>query len=640
MITTLDNITFSYKDEIVLDKLSLTIGDNDRIGLIGENGSGKTTLINLIVGRLIADSGDIFSRRNLTIGYLEQNSGLESEITVMDEMRTCFSSLLKMESRMREIEQLMAELNEDTTSEYRALANEYNHLKKGFEGLDGYNVDVKIRTILNGMGFLNLYDRIISTFSGGEKTRLAIAKLLLQSPDLLILDEPTNHLDFETLTWLEEYLRTYKGGLLIVSHDRFFLDKTVNLIWEIEDQKIAAFKGNYTKYKELKRHHVEHMLKEFDKQQEEIAKMEDYVARNLTRASTAKSAQSRIKKLDALDRIDKPITIKKNPKFLFTKGYDPTKEIVRITNLTLTAGEKVLFENGNVLVPRGEKVAIVGENGTGKSTLLRSIIRAFEEKKDDCEYVFGKNIAMSYYDQENLNLNFDNTVMDELWDKYPRSNVYELRKTLGRMLFEEEDMTKKVSVLSGGERARLGFAIMMLTQSNFLVLDEPTNHIDLETRESLEKSLVEYDGTVLFVSHDRYFLNAIATKVIRISKDGITTYNMGFNDYLNKISEENAEQVLLEKAEKLKNVKIDNKTQFKNTKERKEEARLKIELKNLENEISALEKEEVSLNNDMTKPEIASDYELFLPIMERLEALQQEINNKFAEWEILNGKIF
>ncbi|MEG1519598.1 MAG: ATP-binding cassette domain-containing protein, partial [Clostridia bacterium] len=298
MITTIDNLTFSYKDDIILQNITANIGDTDRIGLIGENGSGKTTLINLIIGRLSDYDGGIFTRKNLTIGYLEQNQGLESDNTVLEEMRLCFSKLLKMEVRMREIEIEISTMSHDTI-EYRAVSNEYNELKKVFEAFDGYNVDVKIKTVLNGLGFLGLYDRIISTFSGGEKTRLAIAKLLLLSPELLIMDEPTNHLDFETLMWLEEYLKSYKGALLIVSHDRFFLDNTVDRIWELENKSINAFRGNYTKYKQLKQEQVDLQLKEYDKQQEEIAKLEDYVARNLVRATTSKSALSRVKKLDA-----------------------------------------------------------------------------------------------------------------------------------------------------------------------------------------------------------------------------------------------------------------------------------------------------------------------------------------------------
>ncbi|MEG2001974.1 MAG: ABC-F family ATP-binding cassette domain-containing protein [Clostridia bacterium] len=630
MITTIDNLTFSYKDDIILQNITANIGDTDRIGLIGENGSGKTTLINLIIGRLSDYDGGIFTRKNLTIGYLEQNQGLESDNTVLEEMRLCFSKLLKMEVRMREIEIEISTMSHDTI-EYRAVSNEYNELKKVFEAFDGYNVDVKIKTVLNGLGFLGLYDRIISTFSGGEKTRLAIAKLLLLSPELLIMDEPTNHLDFETLMWLEEYLKSYKGALLIVSHDRFFLDNTVDRIWELENKSINAFRGNYTKYKQLKQEQVDLQLKEYDKQQEEIAKMEDYVARNLVRATTSKSALSRVKKLDAMERIEKPITYKKKPTFSFVKAFDPTKEVLKVDNLTLYAGDKLLFENGSFLVRRGEKVAIVGENGTGKSTLLRSIMKAFDDEKDKIN--FGKNVTISYYDQENLNLNFENTVIDELWDKYPHSEIFELRKSLGRMLFENEDMEKKISVLSGGERARLGFAIMMMRQSNFLIMDEPTNHIDLETRETLEKALVDFDGTVLFVSHDRYFLNAIATKIVKVGKDGIQEYAMGFDAYLQqrKLEKQLAEKPVIEQSQK--------KTTFKNPKERKEEAKLKIDIKNIETEISEVENEIAKLNDEMLVKEIACDYSKLSVKLKTIEKAKKQLDDLMEEWEILSEKI-
>ncbi len=631
MNVTLDNITFSYKDESILKDLSGVVSEEDRIGLIGENGSGKTTLLNIIAKKISVDEGNVFSKRNLTIGFLEQNSGLSSNLTVYKEMQTCFEHLLKAEEKMRELEQRMANIDH-SGREFISISNDYHELKKIFESGDGYNIDVKIKTVLNGLGFIGLYDRVVETFSGGEKTRLAIAKLLLLSPELLILDEPTNHLDFETLSWLEGYLKNYKGSLLIVSHDRFFLDRTVNKIWELENKKINVFKGNYTKYKELKVHWFESTLKEYEKQQAEIAKMEDYVARNLVRASTAKSAQSRVKKLEALTRIERPNIDKKHPIFAFEKGIEPTKEIFALKELNLYAGEKLLFSDGSFSLKRGEKIAIVGENGRGKSTLLRYLVKDFSDRyrtiEENPNLEFGKNIQMSYYDQENLNLNFSNTVIDEMWDKYPRSDINTIRTNLGRMLFAEEDLSKKVGVLSGGERARLGFSIMMMKESNFMVLDEPTNHIDLQTRESLEESLVNFDGSILFVSHDRYFLSSVATKIVEIGENGITQFEMGFDQYLEKRAE------LSLANQNIKTVKEKKQpNDYKNAKERKEQAKTRLRIKEIEKELETLENEKQLLSNQMLKEDVVKNYQLMQEILEKSNTIDEKIIQLYDEWE-------
>lgn len=626
MLYRIENGQFYFEDMLILSDINVELSDGDRVGLIGENGSGKTTLLNILIGKYELERGTKSKKRDLSVGYLEQNSSFESDKTVLEEMRTCFADVLRLEERMREIERLLPETETDGI-EYRSLSNEYSEAKKRFEGLDGYNVDVKIKTVLNGMGFLGQYDRICSTFSGGEKTRLALSRLLIKNPEVLILDEPTNHLDFSTLFWLEDYLSTYKGAILTVSHDRSFLDKVVNRIWELKNTKITCWKGNYSKYKEFKEEWLIATKKEYEKQQVQIADMKDYVARNLVRATTAKSAQSRVKKLAAMELIEKPDERVSTPTFVFEKAIDPTKEVLKVTGLDLYAGDKELLKNADMLVLRGQKVGIVGENGAGKSTLLKKILGTFGTFDDNI--IFGKNVSISYYDQENVNLNFDATVRGEMWDKFPRMTEYDIRRALGRMLFEDEDMDKRISSLSGGERAKLGFAEMMMKKSNFLILDEPTNHIDLAAREALEKALKEFDGTVLFVSHDRYFLNSVADKIVAIESGTLKEYPMRFSEYIAvKKSEQKAEEPVAIKEKK-------QKTGYRDAKSRSEEVKRKNALKKTEEEIIALEARQSELSEEMQKPEVSSDYSKLKPVLEETEEIKSRLEELYALWENL-----
>lgn len=626
MLFNIENGKFYFEDMLILSDVNLSLSDDDRVGLIGENGSGKTTLLNIIMGKYELDDGSISKKRGINIGYLEQNSSFESDKTVLEEMRLCFSDILKLEERMREIENILPTVEVDGT-EYRRLSNEYSEAKKRFEGLDGYNVDVKIKTVLNGMGFLGQYNRICSTFSGGEKTRLALSRLLLKNPELLILDEPTNHLDFSTLYWLEDYLSTYKGAILTVSHDRSFLDKVTQKTWELKNTKVTTWKGNYTKYKLLKDEWIASTKKEYEKQQVQIADMKDYVARNLVRATTAKSALSRVKKLEAMEIIEKPDERVSTPTFVFQKAIDPTKDVVKITGLDLFAGEKELIRSGEMLVGRGEKVGIVGENGAGKSTLLKRILSSFGTFEDNI--VFGKNVSISYYDQENVNLNFSATVRGEMWDKFPRTSEYDIRRALGRMLFTDEDMDKRISSLSGGERAKLGFAEMMMKSSNLLILDEPTNHIDLAARESLEKALKEFDGTVLFVSHDRYFLESVADKIYAIENKSLTEYKMKFSSYM--AQKKAATNVETEEVVKEKRPNVS----YRDSKARSEEVKRKNALKATEEEIALLEERQSFLQQEMLNPEVSSNYTKLKPVLEETEENKKRLDELYELWESL-----
>ncbi|MEG0018701.1 MAG: ABC-F family ATP-binding cassette domain-containing protein, partial [Hydrogenoanaerobacterium sp.] len=511
-----------------MGETELKIEDNDRIGLVGVNGAGKSTLLNLLTGSEITDTGSIYVSSNVTIGFLRQNSGLNTQNTIWTEMQNVFSDLLDIQAELHQIEQKLALEAEADSEKINELTHRYSVLSELFEKRDGYLIDVKVKTILNGMGFAEKpYDTVINTLSGGEKTRLAMAKLLLEEPLLLILDEPTNHLDFKTLLWLEDYLSSYRGALLVVSHDRYFLDKLVTTIWEAERSKITVYKSNYTKFVQLKDEAKIRLQKEYEMQQKEIASMEDFVARNIVRATTSKMAKSRLAALERMEVIERPGGKLKLAKLNFEYDREPVKDVLEVEGLTLEVGSgeshNVLCKGINLHIMRGEKIAIIGANGIGKSTFLKAIQELCAVNTGSIEW--GKNVTIGYYEQENKMLHNEKTALDELWDRYPRMTEQSIRSVLGAVLITGEDAYKKVTVLSGGERAKLSFAILMLTRANTLLLDEPTNHLDLVSKEILERALTEFTGTLIMVSHDRYMLNKIPDKIIEFTEDGIKVYN-------------------------------------------------------------------------------------------------------------------
>ncbi|MBR6607855.1 MAG: ABC-F family ATP-binding cassette domain-containing protein, partial [Oscillospiraceae bacterium] len=493
MVLSIEQLNKSFGANLILQDITAKIEDSDRIGLIGVNGAGKSTLLNLIVGDLTADSGDIAISNGASIGFLRQNSGLSSENSIWEEMRSVFAPVLMMEQRLRQLESDMSDpaLDHDSNT-YHKMAEEYAVLDESFNKAEGYLVDVKIRTILNGMGFSDKsVETPIHTLSGGEKTRLALAKLLLESPTLLILDEPTNHLDFKTLTWLEEYLESYKGALLLVSHDRYFLDKLVGNIWEVSHHKLETYKGNYSKYVVLKKERQERQMKEYKQQQEEIAAMEDFIARNLVRASTTKRAQSRIAALERMERIEKPQGDVKPAKLSFQYDREPVKDVLLVENVSLSVGEgtdrKHLADHIDLHVERGQKIAIIGANGVGKSSFLKAILKKIPI--DSGRFSWGKNVKTAYYEQELKGLDPSKTALEEIWSRYPSMTEHQVRSILAAVLLTGEAVYKQVSVLSGGEKAKLAFAHLMLQKGNVLLLDEPTNHLDLTSKEVLEEAL-------------------------------------------------------------------------------------------------------------------------------------------------------
>ncbi|MDO4744558.1 MAG: ABC-F family ATP-binding cassette domain-containing protein, partial [Clostridia bacterium] len=447
-------------------------------------------------------------------------------------MRKVFEDVTNAEQDMRRLEVEMSAISDHTSDEYRQISARYANRQAYFDSRDGYNIDVKIKTILNGMGFGDKdMDTVISTLSGGEKTRLAMAKLLLEEPELLILDEPTNHLDFKTLKWLEDYLVSYSGAILAVSHDRYFLDKTVSHIYEVERGKLYSYVGNYSKYLPQKAERKQREQKEYEIQQAEIAHMQEYIDKNMARASTSASAKSRLKALEAMDILEKPDGDLKSMKLRFEHTKDPYKDVLTVKDLDIAVGEPPLTicRNINLDVKRGEKIAIIGSNGIGKSSFLKIVQGLIPNHKGTFEW--GKNVTLSYYEQENLNLNPDKIALDELWDRFPETPEAEIRRVLGNVLLTKDDVFKPVKVISGGERAKLAFCIIMLEKSNVLILDEPTNHLDLSSKEVLEAAMSDFGGTILFVSHDRYLLNKVPDKIVEITENGADIYSGNYDDY-------------------------------------------------------------------------------------------------------------
>ena len=624
MILSLENVSKIYNGNTVLDNVALTIEDNDRIGLVGVNGCGKSTLLRIITGEEEPETqpepnvAHVAVTKSASIGFLAQNTGLDRSSTIIEEMTSVFSWLLKIGDELRELEKTMAspEAHSDE-KKFAEISEEYARKTAIFESNDGYLINVKINKVLNGMGFgTETYDRVISTLSGGEKTRLALSKLLLENPNLLILDEPTNHLDFNTIMWLEDYLKDYKGALLIVSHDRYFLDKLTTSTCEIERGRLKRYKGNYSAFTKLKEADVIRQMKEYEAQQEEIAKLQDFIDRNLVRATTSNMAKSRIKKLEAMELIEKPVTNTKSAKIKFEYDIAPPIDVLTVKNIDVSVGSgydrKTLVDNLSFEVKRGEKLGIIGSNGIGKSTLLKIIQHILPCSHGSVEWT--KNIKISYFDQENSQLDFNKTVMEEVHSRYRTMSDLEIRSILGSVRMVGENVFKPISVISGGERAKLCFAIMMLERGNVLILDEPTNHLDIDTKEVLEKALCDYDGTIIFVSHDRYLLNRLATRILEITPDSVESFNGGFDEYMEvKRSKQLAEEKQLEaqKAEKAKQEAAEKSVKaYRSKEQRSADAKKRNRIRELEKEIEKLEAEMQALQEEMASPKVCQDYQL------------------------------
>ena len=623
MVLQLIGISKSFGIDEILNDVSLKLEDRERIGIIGKNGCGKSTLLKIISKEETYDKGNIIIAKGARIGYLKQVDSDMHKNTIWEEMMSVFSSVSALEEEMRNIEKELGKTTDE--AEHERLLKSYATKSEQFEKNDGFTIKAKIDTVLNGMGFGSFDKNMeISRLSGGEKTKLSLAKLLLAEPEILLLDEPTNHLDFKTMQWLEDYLKSYRGAIVAVSHDRYFLDSLFTSIYEISNCKCTHYAGNYSKYLEQKEKNYEIELKTYEHQQKEIKKLEEYVAKNLVRASTTKMAQSRQKMIERIEVVDKPQSEKEFRGFKFEKEFASYKDVLTIENLTLKIDsdiKKILCKNVSFDVKRGEKVALVGDNGVGKSTLIKTILGL--HKDYDGEFEIGRNVEISYYDQDLKTVDDNKTVFDEVYDKNPTLTETQIRTLLGSINFSDDDIYKKVSMLSGGERAKLAFLTIMLEKRNTLFLDEPTNHLDLPAKEKLDLSLKNFDGTVFFVSHDRYFLNKVATKIVELTSGGVRSFDGNYDYYLEK---------------KDVGSTVSNKPSEKKTNSYQEEKRLlglkrslEKKISKTEEEIAILEEKNTLLNEELVTN--ATDYEKCNEIYKEIEKNNETIMELYEEFE-------
>lgn len=632
----INGLSKSFGAETILSNIKLEVKEHDRIAIVGRNGTGKSTLLKIMAGELSYDTGELIQPKELTIGYLAQQTGLESKKTIWHELESVFDDLKAQEQKLRHIEEQLKHTEDFTESEYQSLLSEYDQLQQTFQTSGGYTYETEIKAVLNGLNFQDYdYDTKVNELSGGQKTRLALGKLLLKKPQLLLLDEPTNHLDIETLSWLETYLNSYPGAIVVVSHDRYFLDKTISIVYEISRTTSKKYHGTYSQFLEQKADDYEKALKEYEKQQTEIKRLEDFIQRNIARASTTKRAQSRRKQLEKMERLEKPGGDEATASFSFDIERRSGNEVLLVENLAfMYPGEtEPVFLDVDLRLTRGERMVLIGPNGIGKSTLLKVI--AGKQQPASGSIQLGTNVTIGYYDQEQAELSSNKTVLQELWDDYPMMMEKDIRTVLGNFLFSGDDVLKTVNQLSGGEKARLALAKLMMQKANFLILDEPTNHLDIDSKEVLEAALMDYPGTILFVSHDRYFISRITDQVAEMSEDGINIYLGDYDYYLEK-KEEERELARLEEQSEAKQTSAANRRSYEEEKRlQREKRKRERKIKELEQQIEDKEAEIISLEEEMTKPEIYGNHEKAFELMNQVETLKEEVEDLMAEWATL-----
>lgn len=619
----------SFGGKQLLKDATLTIQEGERIGLVGRNGAGKSTLLKIITGQMPYDDGQVFLPQNVTIGYLAQDGGLQSGLTVWDDMLTSFSTLLEQEKKLRKLEIQMGlpeAINNPT--HLNKISDNYTNLREAFKRNGGYEYQAAIRSVLHGLQFdKTYYNAPVERLSGGEKTRLALAKLLLLKPTALILDEPTNYLDMNTMDWLEKYLQTYPGAILAVSHDRYFLDNIVKTIYELEFARTIHYNGNYSRYLNLKEEELERQAKMYRKQQEEKARLQEFVQRNIARASTTGRAQSKLKLLEKIKPLERPVADNKKINLSLDTARQSGKEVIKVKELCAGYHGKSLVHNVNFDIYRGERVALLGSNGIGKTTLLKTVAGILPPMGGNINK--GYHITIDYYEQEQKELTGNKQVLNEIWDIHPHLDEHTVRSILSRFLFSGEDVLKNVGNLSGGEKSRLALAKLICSQANFLLLDEPTSHLDILSNEALEEALLQYQGTMLFVSHDRYFINKIATRIIELTSNGIIDYKGNFDYYQRK----KAESVAKEQHYNKDNSATEAKKNFLQRKEiQREERKKQRRTEELEKKIQHTEKEIASLEKELYHPEVYNDHETYRQTSRTLDKLRANLEEYLAEW--------
>lgn len=627
-----NKIERSFAGEVLFDNINLQVDERDRIALVGKNGAGKSTLLKILIGEEEPTSGEINKKKDISLSYLAQDSRFESENTIYDEMLHVFDDLRRTEKQLRQME---LEMGEKSGEELNKLMSDYDRLSENFRQAGGFTYEADIRAILNGFKFdESMWQMKIAELSGGQNTRLALAKMLLEKPNLLVLDEPTNHLDIETIAWLENYLVNYSGALIIVSHDRYFLDKVATITLDLTKHSLDRYVGNYSRFVELKEQKLATEAKNYEKQQKEIAALEDFVNRNLVRASTTKRAQSRRKQLEKMERLDKPEAGKKAANMAFQSEKTSGNVVLTVENAAIGYDGEVLSDPINLDLRKMNAVAIVGPNGIGKSTFIKSIVDQIPFIKG--EKRFGANVEVGYYDQTQSKLTPSNTVLDELWNDFKLTPEVEIRNRLGAFLFSGDDVKKSVGMLSGGERARLLLAKLSMENNNFLILDEPTNHLDIDSKEVLENALIDFDGTLLFVSHDRYFINRVATHVLELSENGSTLYLGDYDYYVEKKTE-----VEVSRTEVLSTDKQDKEASpvndYQAQKESQKEARkLMRQIESLETEIEELETQSQAISEQMLE---TNDAEKLIELQAELDKISHRQEAAMLEWEELSEQV-
>lgn len=628
-----NKIERSFSGDVLFKGINIQVDERDRIALVGPNGAGKSTLLKILVCEEAPTSGDIIKKKDISLSYLAQDSRFESDKTIYQEMLKVFSALRDDEARLRQMESDMAN---SSAEQLDKIMHDYDKLSESFRQNKGFTYESEIRAILNGFKFdATMWDMPISALSGGQNTRLALAKMLLEGPDLLVLDEPTNHLDIETIAWLENYLTNYQGALIIVSHDRYFLDKVATVTLDLNKFSLDRYVGNYSHFVDLKAEKVATEQKNFDKQQKEIAKLEEFVQKNIVRASTTKRAQARRKQLEKIDRLDKPTASKKSAQMTFHSDKPSGNKVLNLEDAAIGYDNHILSEPISFEVNKLDAIAIVGPNGIGKSTLIKSLIGQLPFIKGQLK--LGANLEIGYYDQTQSRLTANNSVIDELWSDFPRTSEVEIRNRLGAFLFSGEDVKKTVSMLSGGEKARLLLAKLSMENNNFLLLDEPTNHLDIDSKEVLENALIDYDGTLVFVSHDRYFINRVATKVLEITEEGSQLYLGDYDYYVEKKAE--LEELARLEAQPLTKESQENQTvnDYQLQKENQKEVRkLQRRLSEVENLLESIESSLAELSEQMLS---TNDAGLLIDMQKEIDQLNEQQDALLTEWEEIGQQL-